>query len=239
MSLFYVLLQPFPKWLYDLSNTAEASFSLIPVALAALSLRTVRRDSWFARVDTFLLSGFVFWFLGELTWSFYALILGVAVPYPSLADVFWIAGYPFVLLGMIAFVHPFKAAITKRNLLLASALATLATGLVVAGLIVPVLSFSKYAVNQLVVGFAYPPLDIALLFASVIGISLFDRGKIVKGWYWLTAGAILTALGDILFSYSTALGTYYDGHPLELFLEFGYVCFGLAIYERSRGSWER
>jgi len=227
-------LQLLPRWLYILSSTVEPAFSLIPVILAAFSLRVYRGDRWFAQVDSFLFLGFLLWFLGEFTWSFYTLILGVQIPYPSLADAFWLAGYPLVLVGMVAFVSPFKVAMRRRNLLVASVVSVAALGFVVRGLVLPVLSFSTDIISD-VVGLAYPMLDIALLFALIMGLLLFWGGKMARWWYWLIAGAILTAVGDILFSYFTAIGTYYDGHPLELFFEFGYTCFGLAVHDRFRG----
>jgi hypothetical protein len=232
-ALLYLILQPLPGLLYVMSNTVEAAFSLVPLVLAAFSLRMYRRDKWFGRVDSLLLAGFSLWFLGEFTWSFYSLILGVRIPYPSLADVFWLVAYPFVVAGMLAFVYPFRSAISVRNIVVAHVVSLLAVVLVLAGLIIPVLSFSSDMFSN-VVGFAYPMLDIALLFVSIMGIMLFWGGKIVRSWYWLIAGAILMSIGDILFSYLTAKRLYYSGHPLELFFEFSYACFGLAMYERIK-----
>jgi len=236
VTIVYAVLQPFPNLLYYLSNTVEAAFSFIPLFMAAFSLKMFRGDRWFARVDTFLLVGFLFWSLGESTWSFYALYLNIAVPYPSVADVFWLAGYPFVLMGIIAFLSPFKNAINRRNLLISSVVSITAAALVIVFLVLPVFTFSTDIISS-VVGLAYPLLDILLLFASVMAVLLFWGGKLARGFYWLVAGMLLTSVGDILFSYLTATGAYYDGHPLELLYEFEYTCFGLAIYERFRGLW--
>jgi hypothetical protein len=232
-ALLYVSLQRLPGPLYVMSNTVETAFSIIPLVLAAFSLRMYRRDKWFGRADSFLFVGFLLWFLGEFAWSFYSLFLGVRIPYPSLADVFWLAAYPFVVAGMLVFIYPFRAAISIRNIVAAHVVSLLAIILVLAGLIIPVLSFSS-DISTNVVGFAYPMLDIALLSVAIMGIALFWGGKIVRSWYWLIAGAVLMSVGDILFSYLTARRIYYSGHPLELFFEFSYACFGLAMYERIR-----
>jgi hypothetical protein len=234
VTLLYALLQSSPGLLYYLSNMLQIGFSLVPLVFAALSLRVNRRDRWFGRVDGLLFVGFLFWFLGEFTWSFYALYLGIEIPYPSVADVFWLVAYPFVILGMVVYVAPFKSAISRRRLLVALVVSVLAAGLVAGGLVLPVLSFSGDMFSD-IVGLAYPMLDVALLFASIMGVMLFWGGKITRGWYWLTAGAVLMSVADILFSYFTAAGTYYNGHPLELFFEFSYACFGLALYEHYRG----
>ena len=233
VGLLYGIAQP--SWRYDLSNTAEVTFSLIPLLVAVLSLRRSRRDCrWFGSVDSFLLLGFLFWFLGEFTWSFYALVLRVAIPFPSLADVFWLAGYPFLLLGMVSFVSPFRTAITQGHLLRALIVSVVAVGLIVSSIVVPVFSLSTDLVGN-AVSLAYPLLDIALLFAGLVGLLLFWGGKVARGWYWLTAGAILNAVADMMFAYLTAAGAYYDGHPLELLYALGYVCFALAVYESFGG----
>jgi len=44
----------------------------------------------------------------------------------------------------------------------------------------------------------------------------------------------MTAIGDSLFSYATAQNTYYEGHPSELFLHFGYLFFILSFYVHTK-----
>jgi hypothetical protein len=47
--------------------------------------------------------GLVLWCIAELMWTYYQLVVGIANPFPSVADAFWLSGYPFLLyfvLGM-------------------------------------------------------------------------------------------------------------------------------------------
>ena len=112
--------------------------------------------------------------------------------------------------------------------MMAVGVATAATGLIAVFLIIPVISISSDFVSD-IVGFAYPIMDIALLYVPIVGILLFRGGRLAHGWYWLAAGAILFSFADILFSYLTANGAYYGGHPLELLYDYGYICFGLGL----------
>lgn len=233
-TLLYALLQSYPELLYGFSNTVSIAFSLIPLVLAAYSLSVHRDDRWFRRLDAFLFVGFLLWFIGEFTWGFYALYLGVEIPYPSLADVFWLVAYPFVLMGTVSFVYPFRSAIRRRNIipsLAVSALATLVVGVV---LVLPTLSFSEDTITN-IVSLSYPILDIVFLFVSITGVTLFWGGRIARAWYWFTAGAGIMAIGDILFSYAVANGTYYSGDPLDLLYVFSYTCYGLALHQNLRG----
>jgi hypothetical protein len=113
--------------------------------------------------------------------------------------------------------------------MMAVGVSTAAIGLIAVFLVIPVISLSSDLVLN-IVGLAYPIMDIALLYAPIVGALLFRGGKLARGWYWLAAGAILYSFADILFSYLTANGAYYDGHPLELLYFCGDICAGLGLY---------
>jgi len=227
VTILYLMLQSSPGPLSVLSDASSPAFSLIPLTLAFYASKKegfpfVESARWFA-------FGFLFWSLGEVTWSFYALFLGVEIPFPSIADVFWLVGYPLVLAGMVSFLLHFRFAITGKSLMMAVGVSTVVTGLVAVFLIIPVTSISSDLVSN-AVGIAYPIMDIVLLYATIVGILLFRRGRLAHGWYWLAVGVILYSFADILFSYLTATGAYYDGHPLELLYFCGDICAGLGLY---------
>jgi hypothetical protein len=231
ITVAYLALQSFPRPLYVLSNTSETAFSVIPMLLGFYALKA---KVPFIRSMRWLTFGFLFWFLGEVTYSIYALLFGIAIPYPSIADLFWLIGYPLVLVGMAVFLHQFRYAIRRITVIIVLGISAVAVGLIFLLLIMPTISISPIlAVN--IVGFAYPILDVALLFASLIGVLLFWGGKVGRGWYWIALASILFSLADIGFSYLTARGLYYDGHPLDLFYDYAYVCYGFSVYSQIKG----
>jgi hypothetical protein len=233
ITVAYLALQSYPGLLYVLSNTSEAAFSLIPMLLSFYLLRT---ESPFIKSVRWLAFGFLLWSLGEVTYSFYALFLGVAIPYPSIADLFWLSGYPLVLVGMIVFLQQFRFALKRKTVMIALSVSIIATGLIAAFLILPVISISPDLMTN-IVGLAYPILDVALLFASIVGILMFRGGRVAHGWKWLTIASVLIALADIGFSYLTAKGKYYDGHPVEVLYDYAYACFGLSLYSQLKEIW--
>jgi hypothetical protein len=129
---------------------------------------------------------------------------------------------------MAAFLLNVRFAITGKSLMMAVGVSTAAIGLIAVFLVIPVISVSSDLLLN-IVGLAYPIMDIALLYAPIVGVLLFRGGRLAHGWYWLAAGAILFSFADILFSYLTANGAYYSGHPLELLYHYGYICFGLGL----------
>ena len=55
----------------------------------------------------------VLWFVAEMIWAFYDLVLETD-PYPSIADAFWLAGYPFIFIFMVLYLKPFRKSISKK-----------------------------------------------------------------------------------------------------------------------------
>lgn len=191
------------------------------------------RKDRFTRLWVYTAAGLLLWLLGELTWSVYGLFLGVSEPYPSVADVFWIAGYLPLVVALLAYMAPFKGALSLKSVLLAVGVALLADVVVFSVLIGPVFGPSADPATRLV-DFAYPLLDMLLLGLAIAGMLLFLPGRISRFWVWLNVGMIFIAIADVLFSYTSALETYYTGHPLELFYFLGDAAILLGLYEHTR-----
>jgi hypothetical protein len=64
-----------------------------------MSLITVLRLGFKSREGKyylFLVVGIALWALAHTIWAYFELVLGIATPYPSIADFFWLLGYPFL-----------------------------------------------------------------------------------------------------------------------------------------------
>lgn len=217
------------------SNIISPASAFLP---AFYSLTLVRRygissKDRFTRVWLYLAVGLFLWVLGEITWSVYTLVLSVSVPYPSVADVFWIAGYLPLVVAILLYIAPFKGALSLKSVLSAVAIALLTDVAVFFVLIGPVFGPTADPSTRLF-DFAYPILDMMLLGLSIAGMFLFLPGRISRFWVWLNLGFIFIVIADVLFSYHSALGIYYDGHPLELFYFLGDAAILLGLYEHTR-----
>lgn len=216
----------------DIISAASASFP------ALYSLTLVRRygidpKDRFTRLWLYVAVGLFLWLLGEITWGVYGLLLSVSEPYPSVADVFWIAGYLPLVVALLLYIAPFKDALSLKSVLSAVAVALLADVGVFVVLVGPVFGPSADPATRLF-DFAYPILDMVLLGVSIAGMLVFLPGRISRLWVWLNVGFISIVIADIFFSYSAALGTYYEGHPLELFYFLGDAAILLGLYEHTR-----
>ena len=103
-TLFYFAAQSWGRGPVLVST--DVLFMVVSGSCALLGLLAVREFGvqgkvWGCSARSF--SGQVFlWFLGETGWGIYEIFLHVEVPYPSLADVFYLAGYLPAAVGMMA-----------------------------------------------------------------------------------------------------------------------------------------
>lgn len=172
--------------------------------------------------------GMFFWFLGELIWAIYVIVLAVEVPYPSLADVSYLVGYIPMFLALLLYLKMFRAAVTGKALA--------STGLVVVAvvlassylLLMPIFSSGGNSVT-LALDVAYPVMDIALFTLSFLGFLIFFEGKLGDAWLLISLGLILNAAADLLFSYTTLQGIYFEGNPSELLYLWGYLALLLGF----------
>ncbi len=173
--------------------------------------------------------GILLWFLGEVTWSVYYDVLNINIPYPSLADAFYLSGYIPLFAGFYFYVTYFRPAISRRVVLGVLAVILASAVVVLVLLVGPVLATTEEPLVRFF-DFAYPLLDLALMSMATLGLGLLVRGRLGGAWLFLNVGVLLNVIGDVLFSYTTAQGTYYAGSLPDLLFMEGYVSFALAFY---------
>ena len=234
LTLLYAFQSFYPDYMTTFSNTVFLSITGAAVVSSGFALHKYKHDSrefhlvWFC-----FTGGMIFWFLGELGWVIYTSFLGVEVPYPSIADVFWLAGYVPFFMALYLYVKMFASSLSKRTLGLIMTASIALSVLVTVGLIIPIVGLEEDMVT-LAVDFAYPLLDITLFSASLLGLAVFSKGTLGKSWLFINVGMLITAGADMIFSYATAQGTYYIGHVSDLLYGYGYILFALAFYVHTK-----
>jgi len=235
LGLIYAFQGFYPGFIYVFSNTfppfiaaATLVTALIALKRYGYSLKTTFSVVWFC----FAL-GVALWFLGELSWSIYTLALGVETPYPSIADAFWLTAFAPIYVALLLYIKPFKMVLSKRSIVAVALIIAALCAVVTLFLIGPILSSAEEFVT-LVADLAYPILDLILLSAALLGLMIFFKGRVGLSWLLICLALICDAVADLLFSYTTLQGTYYNGHPLELFYHWGYILYALAFYVHTK-----
>jgi hypothetical protein len=182
-----------------------------------------------------LFLGIFLWFLGDAAWAIYETILRIEIPYPSFADVFYLAGYIPLVIGIVQFLWNFRAGIKRQMALVALGVGLLFLWLMCAFLIAPlVVSTEDFLTKSFDV--AYPVLDSMLVVLAIFMFLLFRGGKMAGAWIWISLGLLLNALADITFSLGSLQGWYYSGHPIELIQFWGYIGLALGLDEQRNAS---
>jgi hypothetical protein len=222
-------------------NTFSTFFPLFIAGATFIASVLALRNYWeslesvLSRIWLGFTLGMAFWLLSELSRCLYTVIFQIKNPYPSVADVYRLIGYGFLLFAIFTYVKLFRPVISKKMVATASIfILPTSTG------IVPVLLLSLFAtapkinLTTLIVSLLFPFLDLALLSQAMLGLLVFTttqlKGKIGSAWLLINAGIIMNVFGDLLFSYMQLKTIYYRGHPLELFFHFGYLFFMLSFY---------
>ena len=170
------------------------------------------------------------WFIAETTWTVYELVYHLN-PFPSSADAFYIAGYPFLFLFSIYYLKPFKKLISRKMILLAS---LIAVSVLIPSLYMTILNNSnenKFAIALVAI---YPVADAIILVPALIGIFLFFRGEVNFLWTMLLIGILFDVIADTGFQYFTLNNLYYTGHPIDILFIWTYIMFSFGVYGHIR-----
>lgn len=233
LAAFYELAQ---SWGYLLALSTDLLFVLVSGACSLFALLVVRK--WRAggqlglvRVGLFL--AVFLWFWGELAWAIYEIVFQVLIPYPSLADLFYLGGYAPAALGMLLFLRVFRQIFTGLKALIAALSGLLIVGSTYVFLLNPLIAASTDVLAK-VFDVAYPSLDAFLLILAIAMLIVFEGGVMAKSWLWISFALLLTAMADIAFSFGTLTEWYYSGHPVELLWLWGYIRLALGFEGQIR-----
>ena len=175
------------------------------------------------------LSGFsLSWFFAELTWTYQEVFLKID-PFPSISDVFYLLGYPFLLMFLFSYLQPFRNGISKKII---SYSVTISLAILIPSLFLSFQMDSEISLFDSVFALAYPVADAIVIIPALIGISLFFKGQVNFMWTLVFIGILSVFVADTTFVFTQFDQTYYTGHPLEILFQWTYVLIGFGIYDQ-------
>ena len=168
--------------------------------------------------------------IGHFTW--YWLDLHGLQPFPSAADVFYLAAYPMFIGALWTLGHRpgHDGGAILDALIVGISAATLGWAL----LITPYVNDPTLGMLQLVVSAAYPVADLILL-PMVLRLLLQYRVGI-RAHQFLLAGMIAYLLADILYAHGTSSGWYAPGGLIDGLWLLGYVLFVSAVWHPTAAA---
>jgi len=193
------------------------------------------RPAW--RLWTGGLLGFL---LGQVTLTGYFVVTGDTSVFPSVGDLFFVAGSLAVIASLVAFHRAYEKAGfpvggRKERWAIGAGAAALSAAVVVP-ILRPVVLAPAPPVEKLL-NIAYPALDFLMLIPALLLLRIglrFWGGKVWSIWFALVCGILLTAAGDVLFAYFSGLGQTQLEALLDVCYISAYGCFAAAaLYQRE------
>ena len=199
--------------------------------------RQIRVHSQYSKTFGFLAVGLGLWFTAEIIWTYYQLGLGIETPFPSLADVFWLAGYAPLTYHLYRIYTTVTMKVTDRD-----------TMIVISSLVAAVLAFLLYlvfsisdrhqSVLELIINLAYPVLDAILLIPAIVILWSFRRGEpAYTHWVMISLFIVFVTVADIGFDYALAVDEDSASQQewiWDMFYNAGYLSIAGALFWYNR-----
>jgi hypothetical protein len=202
---------------------------LIAALWAALMCGVAARRVSVGRTSWLLLAASSFaWAVGEALWSYYDLVQGVQVPFPSWADAGFLAAIPLACAGLLLFPSSRQRTAHRVTSLLDGCI--IATTMLFASwatVLGPLYRSHQGSVLKQSISLAYPVSDVVMVSLVVILIARVGR----RGWTSLglvMTGLVAFAVADSSFSYLTEVNNYGSGNFLDTGWVAGYLLIGLG-----------
>jgi hypothetical protein len=165
------------------------------------------------------------WSIGEAIWAMDELVFEQD-PFPSVADFFWLLGYPAYFVFAISYIKPFKNSISKKII----ALAVSVSAALMAFLVYCAITKSELTEFETALLASYPIGDAICLIPTIIGLALFFRGQVNFTWLLLLVGMFSFVVADSAYQIISQTSQYYTGHPFDIVYIWAYVFFAFGIY---------
>jgi signal transduction histidine kinase len=170
--------------------------------------RPARRAPW-----VLFAAGLFTFTVGDMMWTYYEVVRETA-PWPSAADVFYLAGYPLFCAGLMMLIRSRRIRGRDRGALIDAIIVTTSLGVLSwIFLIAPYANDPSLSLLERVVSVAYPLMDVLLLAVAVR--LMFSPGAREPSYIFLMAGLVSYLVADAVYTLLAYEGTYVTGHAVD------------------------
>lgn len=168
---------------------------------------------------------------GDLWWTYDDLILGVAPPFPSLADALYLAAYPVIAAALYGFARR-RSRGSDRGTLIDAAIIGLSYAVAAWFFFLePYLSDPNYPLFERVVSAAYPAADVPIV--AAVALLLLTPGRRSPSFYLLCGGSAVYVAADIFYARGLLTDSYLGGSAMEAVWMLGALAWGAAALHPS------
>ena len=198
-NLVIIFAEPDSKIIY--SNWVLIINSLVAAGLASYVFLKNRENIDENKENILLTIGLVFWFIANIIWAYYEVVLDIVSPVPSLADFFLLAAYVFLIYRLMIIRKKLSYIIDKKIMYLMIVL----TGLFLAYILNLTLDLAQTpnfrGIMLFIVTIAYPTLNsILTILAITILLGIKKEKHHLVPWVCELIGFLAIVVGDSWFA---------------------------------------
>jgi branched-chain amino acid transport system substrate-binding protein len=200
-NLVIIFAEPDSKIIY--SNWVLIINSLVAAGLASYIFLKNRENIDENKENILLTIGLVFWFIANIIWAYYEVVLDIVSPVPSLADFFLLAAYVFLIYRLMIIRKKLSYIIDKKIMYLMIVL----TGLFLAYILNLTLDLAQTpnfrGIMLFIVTIAYPTLNSILTILAItilLGIKNEKQHRHLVPWVCELVGFLAIVVGDSWFA---------------------------------------
>jgi ABC-type branched-subunit amino acid transport system substrate-binding protein len=175
--------------------------SLIAAGLSSMILFKGNDSKEEDKTNIFLTLGLVFWFIANIIWAYYEIVLDIVSPVPSLADLFLLSAYGFLIYRLIV-IYRNLGHITNKKILLLIISGTGLFLIYILNLTLDLTEISSFRGLMLfIVTIAYPTLNsILTVLALMILLGIKNEKHHFVPWICELIGFLAIVVGDSWFA---------------------------------------
>jgi ABC-type branched-subunit amino acid transport system substrate-binding protein len=188
------------------------------VAIAAslgilLAYRQILHNRSHSKMYICLAIGLVLWLCADIIWASYEIVFHVAAPIPSLSDILWLAGYPFLAYNLVATYRQFQRQFQNKfnnKVLLVSIIGNIIFVAYLIYLTIGLSDFSSQAgVSMFAVLIAYPIMNALMTIPALsILIGLWKERPWSIPWTFKSLSLFCIVITDSWFAFIILSGLY-------------------------------
>ena len=215
-------------WISIPTYTALPGILTFFAAYIAIKLRKQKYPN--AKAYAFFALGSAFWFIAEQLWQLYDHVWQ-GDPFPSEADIFYVAAYPCHMIFLVLHLKPALKSINRNVWLFATALSF---SFLIPSVMAAYDDMQGEDAFPTSVALAYPILASMQLVPAIVGVMYLVKKAKNVSWMLILIGFMIYNVADTYFLFAELDGTYYDGHPVDLVFVYAFIVLIFAFYYRSK-----
>jgi diguanylate cyclase (GGDEF)-like protein/PAS domain S-box-containing protein len=225
MTLLVVCYYAFPGW-HVVLWSAIGLTSVAAVIVGVVAGRPRRRGPWLL-----LAAALLTFSAGDTTYNVLTSVLGEDNPFPSAADLFYLAMYPLLAAGLLGFIRC-RTARGDRASLLDALIVTVGLALLSwVFLIVPYVRNTDLTVLEKATSIAYPLGDVLIL--AILARLLTGGGRRTRAVELLAVGTAGLLVADVFYGLIQINGSWHTGTVVDLGWVLFYAAWGGAALHPS------